>query len=79
MREATCAELGRLLGVHPSTVKRALENGRLRAQQDPDALAPPEPTNPGQPQLRYPVEEVRKWWPRRPKRGRPRQNDKVDK
>jgi hypothetical protein len=41
MREATCAELGRLLGVHPSTVKRALENGRLRAQQDPDAPAPP--------------------------------------
>lgn len=64
MTEGTKAELARLVGVHPSTVGRALTT--------PGA---PEPTNPGQPQARYRVKEFLEWWPNRRLPGRPRKKN----
>lgn len=61
MSDLTVAELARRYGVARSTVARAIG----RARNVPGA-APPEPLNPGERQLRYPVDEMDQWWPRRP-------------
>lgn len=74
-KEMTCAELARRYGVHRATVARAIERGQRAAAVNPSVPAPPKPTNPGEPQLRYPVAEMDAWWPHRPDgRGRPRAN-----
>lgn len=79
MSELTCAELARRYGVAPSTVARAIERGRRAAAVNPSVPAPPEPTNPGERQLRYPVAEMDAWWPHRPDgRGRPRKRREED-
>jgi transposase-like protein len=73
MPDLTVAELARHLGVHRSTVASGIRRGRRAHEQDPTAPAPPDPVNPGEPQLRYPLDQIGKWWPRRPDgRGRPR-------
>lgn len=78
--EMTCAELARRYGVHRATVARAIERGQRAAAVNPSVLAPPKPTNPGEPQLRYPVAEMDAWWPHRPDgRGRPRANTQEKK
>lgn len=61
MAEATAAELARRYGVARSTVKRAL-TGVV------------EPVNPGEPQLRWCVDEVDAFWPTRARKGRPRKH-----
>lgn len=78
-RELTCAELARRYGVHRATVARAIERGQRAAVEDPSAPAPPEPTNPGERQLRYRTDEMDQWWPHRPDgRGRPRKRREGD-
>jgi len=75
MPDLTCAELARRYGVQRSTVARALARAAELHARDPDGWpAPPQPVNPGEPQLRYRSEEVDAWWPTRPPVGRPRRS-----
>ncbi len=70
MPDLTYAELGRELGVHASTVSRALK--RAAAQPPADGVPPvPRPVNPGHPRPRFALEDVRAWWPHRPGVGQP--------
>lgn len=68
MPDLTASELARRLGVARSTVTRALTGGRSGIP-DPDV---PAPVNPGEPQLRYPLDAVQAWWPKRRALGRPK-------
>lgn len=71
MGDLTAAELARRYGVARSTVARALTRAAERHHTDPTGPALPAPVNPGEPQLRYRVDEMDRWWPHRPTRGRP--------
>jgi len=71
MNDLTAAELARRYGVARSTVTRAMSRARELRAGDPAASAPPAPVNPGEPQPRYPADEMDAWWPTRPVRGRP--------
>lgn len=75
MTDFTLAELARRYEVARSTVARAVERGREMHAADASVPAPPQPVNPGELQLRYPVALMDAWWPRRPGRGRPSRAD----
>ncbi len=66
MPDLTIAELARRYGVSRSTVSRAVARSTSLHASDPDRYAaPPEPVNPGEPQLRFPSGDMDEWWPRR--------------
>ncbi|RNG38026.1 hypothetical protein, partial [Streptomyces botrytidirepellens] len=71
MPDLTVSELGRRYQVAHSTVARAITRATALRAQGHLAPAPPAPVNPGEPQLRYPTDQMDAWWPLRPPRGRP--------
>jgi hypothetical protein len=68
----TRAAFARRAGVSVSTVTRALAAAARRHADDPTAVAPPVPVNPGDAQPRYWPHEFDRWWLARPTTGRPR-------
>lgn len=78
MQEApeTRAELARRHGVHASAISRALAAAEQAHTSDATRPAPPKPLNPGSQHKVWLPSEFDPWWADRPRRGRPRTEEK---